>query len=109
MPKNTPAAEELFYNYLLEHPEAKAVIKSPLMTAVLDQLEEQACTIEELHSQFIRIDVPDLIEVLDALMGIHFVREDRMAQGDAYFLTDRGREFMKKYREAKKVFDVLGK
>lgn len=100
--------EDAFYDYLLEHPEVKIIIKSPLMIGMIDILEKQASSIEEIHSRFFQIDVPDLIEVLDVLVGIHFVRQDRLAGKEAYFLTDKGREFRQKYLQAKKVFGVLG-
>lgn len=101
-------SEQAFLAYLLEHPELTPVIKSTPLLLLIKTLKTQACSMDDLKRKYPQIDTDDLIQMIEILEQLELVTQDDLAGSPAYFLTEKAREFLKRYIEGKKAFDVLG-
>lgn len=80
--------------FLLDHPWAADVAKSPLLLALLRYLEEPR-TVDEISQTFDKLSDDDIAKALYVLKGIGVVDGD----GERVWLSDTGKEFLKTYDE----------
>jgi len=80
--------------FLMDHPWAADVAKSPLLLALLRYVEEPK-TMEEIHKTFYQLSEDDVARALYVLKTLKIIDGD----GERVWLSEDGKTFLKVYDE----------
>jgi len=80
--------------FLMDHPWAADVAKSPLLLALLRFVEEPK-TVEEIQKTFDKLSDDDIAKALYVLKTLNIIDGD----GEQVWLSEDGRAFLKAYDE----------
>jgi len=97
------SAQEALTLFLEENPELYVIMKSKTLIEILKKLSMKAKQFNELLLD-LKIEEKDLITALNLLIEINVVKKIKITDKNAYFLTQKGKEFIKKYSETKEEF-----
>ncbi|MFH1224454.1 MAG: hypothetical protein V1676_01495 [Candidatus Diapherotrites archaeon] len=97
-----PAAQQELVDFLSQHPECHLINRSAVHMRILDAIEHEARSFNDLCSYFHTIDSPDLLEILSSLEKTGLIECFDTDGKHVYCATAKAKEFMQKFRAAKK-------
>lgn len=97
-----PTAQQELVDFLSQHPEAHLITQSRVHMRILDAIEHGARSFDDLSSYFHAVESNDLVEILCSLEKTGLVECLDTDSKHVYYATDKAKEFMAKFRAAKK-------
>ncbi|MFH1391346.1 MAG: hypothetical protein ABIH20_03490 [Candidatus Diapherotrites archaeon] len=98
----TKAAEQEFVSYVQNYPECYAIAQSEMFMKFLNFISEAPRSVSELLTNIPNIEDFDLRLIVLALESAKLIKRSRNIQSEVYYLTNKGKTLITKYKKAKK-------
>ncbi len=95
-------AEQEFVDYVQKYPECYAIAQSEIFMKFLKLISESPRSISEFLTAIPNIEDFDLQLIVLALESAKLTKKSRSIQTEVYYLTDKGKTLLTKYKNAKK-------